>query len=486
MSLPTPVTAVFDIGKTNKKFFLFDENYTVVKKQQTKLDQSEDEHGDPCEDLEALEFWMENKIQDAIRDDEVKIKSLNFSTYGASFVHLDKEGNVATPLYNYLKPYSEELFNSFYETYGGKKKLSLQTASPPMGMLNSGFQLYWLKHEKPFAFEEITCSLHFPQYLSYLFTGKKNAELTSIGCHTGLWDFEQNDYHEWLKQEDLLQLLPSICPVSNTDRSNYKGLDIQVGTGIHDSSAALAPYILAMDDPFMLVSTGTWSITFNPFNKDPLTFEELKRDCLCYMNVFGEQVKSARFFLGNEYSKQLQKLKDHFGISGDAEPVELDANLIKKLVKENDPSRKLKLEEAYNSGPYSQNKPGVWEVSTFDSYEEAYHQLMLDLVTIQAESVKLAQGKVDSKKMIITGGFSQNDFYVRLMACFFPGKEIYTSSLPNASALGAALVINQDGIFQQDKEAAKKLLGLRKHSPCKAPEVGEYSWKESVLSSKNF
>ena len=33
-----PVTAVFDIGKTNKKFFLFDENLSEVYHSYTRLD----------------------------------------------------------------------------------------------------------------------------------------------------------------------------------------------------------------------------------------------------------------------------------------------------------------------------------------------------------------------------------------------------------------------------------------------------------------
>ena len=231
-----------------------------------------------------------------------------------------------------------------------------------------------------------------------------------------------------------------------------------------------------------MVSTGTWSITFNPFNKEPLTYEELERDCLCYINIFGEQVKSSRLFLGNEYSRQIEKLNEYFGKKDKDTSVKLNEELLKKLVKSNDHSRKLKLEEAFNSGPYPQNKPGEWNVSSFESYEEAYHQLMLDLVAIQAESIKLAEGSVPTKKLVITGGFSQNDFFIQLLACFFPEKEVYTSSLPNASALGAAMVVNDEYRFLDNKNATKQLLALKKHKACKVKEAAGYRWKEKVLS----
>lgn len=481
MSTPKSVTAVFDIGKTNKKFFLFDESYGVVRKTQERLDQTTDDDGDPCEDLPALERWIMKNIREVQEDDTVDVKALNFSTYGASLVFLDKNGKAATSLYNYLKPYPEDLQNQFYNNYKGKRELSLETASPPMGMLNSGLQLYWLKYTKPRLFQKISDVIHFPQYLSYLMTGKKTSELTSIGCHTSMWNFQQNDYHAWMQQEDFLALLPEIQPVGTTFPVDWMGQEVRTGIGIHDSSAALAPYLYSLVDPFMLVSTGTWSITFNPFNEEPLTFDELQRDCLCYMDVNGNQVKASRFFLGNEYRVQKDKLMEYFGIPEDANPVELDPDLMKEIIQNNDPARKLKLETAYNSGPFPHNKPGVWDISKFESYQQAYHQLMLDLVSIQFESIRLAGGDTSPKKLVITGGFSQNKFFIDLLACFHPDKEIYTSNLPNASALGAALVVNDDDQFQNDKEAANRLLALKKHEVNRTLEIGNYHWKEKTM-----
>lgn len=486
MTISKPVTAVFDIGKTNKKFFLFDEHYGVVRKKQVNLEQTTDEDGDPCENLPALERWIEDNIREVREDEKVDVQALNFSTYGASLVHLGDNGEPVTPLYNYLKPYPEDLLNQFYSSYKGREGLSLEAASPPMGMLNSGLQLYWLKYGKPEVFKKIRQSLHFPQYLSYAMTGERVSEMTSIGCHTAMWNFKQGDYHAWLQQEDLLDLLPDIEPVTATFPIHWKDKIVPTGVGIHDSSAALAPYLFALDDQFMLVSTGTWSITFNPFNKQPLTFDELQRDCLCYIDVYGNQVKAARFFLGNEYRVQEERLTEYFEIPEDAEPVELDAELMKEIIRKDNHAQKLKLHTAYNSGPFPQNKPGEWDISQFSSYEEAYHQLLLDLASIQAESIRLAGGDVSAQKLVITGGFSQNDFFIRLLACFFPDKEVYTSNLPNASALGAALVVNDDNRLKQDKEAANRLLGLKKHQACKVNEVSDYRWKVSVLSSKKI
>jgi len=54
------VTIVFDIGKTNKKFFLFDKNYKEVVREYTELPLTTDEDGYPTEDLSALQNWIKD------------------------------------------------------------------------------------------------------------------------------------------------------------------------------------------------------------------------------------------------------------------------------------------------------------------------------------------------------------------------------------------------------------------------------------------
>src|SRR5262249_19662768 len=150
------------------------------------------------------------------------------------------------------------------------------------GMLNSGLQLYWMKQAKTERFGQITTSLHLPQYFSFLLTGQKFSDITSVGCHTLLWDFEKNDYHPWVYEEKISTLLAPVQLPRHRVRIETNGHPVSVGIGVHDSSAALMPYLVSMKDPFILLSTGTWNIAFNPFNHEPLTPEELKQDCLCY------------------------------------------------------------------------------------------------------------------------------------------------------------------------------------------------------------
>lgn len=471
---PVEVTAVFDIGKTNKKFILFDSEYSIVHRVQITIDQIPDDDGYPAEDLETLTDWIRAELREALQNQRFKITDLNFSTYGASLVHLNSKGEVVTPVYDYLKPYPEELKESFYAAHGGEKSFSLETASPPMGMLNSGLQLYWLKKKKPGLFSKISCSLHFPQYLSFLFTKKLAAELTSVGCHTAMWDYNQKDYHNWLREEGIEPLLPRIVPVSQKEMITYNSAEFHTGMGIHDSSAALAPYLIAMDKPFLLLSTGTWSITFNPFNRESLTFEELQRDCLCYMNIYGKQVKAARFFLGNEYRHQKDKLIRHFGISDGEDEVIPDPELLKKLISENSSGKKLKLETAHSSGPYPSGPGEKWNSDAFTSYNEAYHQLMMDLVSIQHECIRLVEGSGEIDQAIVTGGFGNNDFFLKLLAARLPDKKIYSAAMPHATALGGALVMRQSN---NGSDNLHSLLSLVEYKGIDDTGMESYKWQ---------
>ncbi len=462
MSSKKSVTAVFDIGRTNKKFFLFDNNLSIIKTRKTEFEEITDDDGYPSDDLNAIKRWVLEIAHDTLSDRSIDVKAINISAYGATMVHIDKDGKPVTPLYNYLKPYPNELFDEIADQYGGQEHFNLETASPSLGMLNAGLQLYWLKNRKPDLFKKIHTSLFLPQYISYLLTGEKTIEKTSIGCHTCMWDFREDQYHRWLKDEDLLKLLPEIKPVNQSFDCKIGNCRTKTGIGIHDSSAALIPYLQVFDDPFLLLSTGTWSVAMNPIATDPLTIEELNRDCLTYMNIAGKPVKSSRFLLGGEYSHQLKKMDDHFGANHQKPEDELDLTILKKLAAEASSEKKLVLEKGNRSGPFPTKGDQKWDLNRFSSYREALHQCMLDLAAIQVESIKLAIGNSNINQIIITGGFSKNHFFCRLLATMFPEKEFYSAKLEVASALGAALLTSS---HENSKKLLNEKLELTLQSP---------------------
>ena len=435
----TPVIAIFDVGKTNKKLFLFNEQYQVVFERSARFTETADEDGDPCENLESLRLSVFDSLREIFRRKQFEVKAINFSTYGASLVYVDEEGQPIAPLYNYLKPYPEALQQHFYDTYGGEASFSLTTASPVLGSLNSGLQLYRIKHQKPHIFSRIHYALHLPQYMSFLLTGNFYADLTSIGCHTALWDFKKNAYHEWVKKEGVLEKLPLLAPCDQTFPSCFPANRLNVGIGLHDSSAALIPYLMHFQEPFVLLSTGTWCISLHPFNHSPLNADELQKDCLCYLTYKGAPVKASRLFAGYEYEQQVKRIADHFHQSnGKYRTMPFQPALLNQL-KENDPLPEMG--RHMNSG-LTTSSFAEKDLSQFASDAAAYHELMRDLVQQQVQSTQLVLKNSPVKRLFVDGGFSKNEIYMNLLAASFPHIEVYAASMAQATALGTALAVH--------------------------------------------
>lgn len=434
----TPVIAVFDVGKTNKKLFLFDEHYKIVHEKSARFLETVDEDGDACENLESLRLGMFDSLREVFSRQEFAVKAVNFSTYGASFVYVDEDGAPLSPLYNYLKPYPEQLKRQFYDTYGGDEQFSRQTASPVLGSLNSGMQLYRLKYEKPELFHKIKYALHLPQYLSYLISGRAFSEITSIGCHTNLWDFTKGGYHEWVSKEGILEKLAPLVSPDSVVPVAFQGHSYAVGVGLHDSSAALIPYLVNFQEPFVLLSTGTWCISLNPFNTTPLTAEELQNDCLCYLQYKGKPVKASRFFGGYEHEQQVKRIAAHFNQNtARYKAVAFEPEMISKLQRE-------AFSVARRGEPQGHvSLFGRRDLSSFACDVEAYHQLILDLVTQQVASTQLVLEGSVVKRVFVDGGFSKNTIYMNLLASFYPEKEVFAASMAQATAIGTALTIHR-------------------------------------------
>jgi len=446
------VTAVFDIGKTNKKFFLFDKNLKEVYKVYNRFEEIKDEDGHPTEDLEALQKWIKDLFKEILNASKFNVKAINFSSYGASFVHLNENGEVLTPLYNYTKSIDQGIIDSFLEKYGPKDEFLKATGCLDMSLLNSGLQLYWLKSTKPKLFSKIKYSLHLPQYLSFIFTGIPISEYTSIGCHTGLWDYNKNDYHEWVYKENIHKILAPIVSSETSINMNFNGKRIKIGVGIHDSSAALLPYVRSIKKKFVLLSTGTWSISLNPFVDKKAVVDS---NSLNYMRINGKPVKATRLFLGNEYKIQVKHLGSHFGVSDDYHRnVTFDETIFKRI------AAKFEYHFRWESLE-SKDMPEQTDMN-FKTYEEAFHQLIMELILLQKESIFNAVGKDKIKRIYVDGGFSNNDVFIKLLTHFFRQMKLRTTDSSLGSALGSAILVSDKKL---NSKFLKENYALKKHVP---------------------
>ncbi|HUQ65845.1 MAG TPA: hypothetical protein VM101_06810, partial [Flavitalea sp.] len=144
----------------------------------------------------------------------------------------------------------------------------------------------------------------------------------------------------------------------------------------------------------------------------------------------------SRFFAGNEHDECEKRIAEHFnrknkyykGVSFNGKTVEF-----------------LKLKLAQDERSEFETGPSMFlqrELSEFKNYEEAYHQMMMDIIHLQVLSTDLVLHESNVKKIYVDGGFSNNAIYMNLLAKAYKEYEVYSATVAQASAIGAALALH--------------------------------------------
>ena len=427
---------VFDVGKTNQKYLLFDADFKILAREKVTLSKIEDEDGHSAENIHEIVSWMKESFENLLASDTFIINKVNFSAFGATLIHLDEKGEVVAPVYDYHKPVDTNTFEPFYRDYGPESVFASHTGSKNLNLLNSGKQLYWLKYNRPAIFKKIRYSLHLPQYLSYVFTGEMYSEFTSIGCHTDLWDYEKKEYHHWVKAEGIDCFFPPIVETQKMVVKKFGGRKISFGIGIHDSSSALLTYLLKGKESFILLSTGTWCINFNPFSSDSLfNQKQINAGATAYMKIDGSPVKSSRLFLGEEHRLKVEKLIEHF-----SKPkfyhreLELEKQVTEEVLKKS----KKHFHWKYLDNRHAPPKDDL----SFPNFEAAYYQLMRELTDLLISEIDIICESLP-KRIYIDGGFSDNKIFLALLKKQFPQQKIKAKPASFACALGASQLMTQ-------------------------------------------
>ncbi len=452
---PKKAVLIFDIGKTNKKMIAFDKRWQILEQKQRKISEKADDDGDACDDIDAIEEWIFRAVKQSLASNKYQVTDVNFSSYGASFVHLDRHMRRIGCLYDYNKEFPYSLYKQFKEAYIGDGKIFQETGSPGVGLINSGFQLYWLKYRKPEFYRQIRYSLHLPQYLSFLFSGLLYSDLSSTGCHTGIWNFGEKSYHKWFVREGLDSKLPPIVGSPVVIRKQIFNHKVNIGLGIHDSTASLIPYLKGLKGTFLMLSTGTWCVSLNPFSQLPLSIHDIAQGCNYYMSNDGKPTKAHRLFLGGEYNYQLKRLASFYRKDEkELLKIKFDDQLFRKLVRNSESNFEFKyLENAKKTGPAKNTD------LTAIGCEEAYHCLNIEIGRRQISSLKLVDQEKKVHKIVIDGGFTRNEFFLKTLVHLLPEHQIYVSKAAIGTAIGAAIMMKPD---QWSESHFKSIINLKK------------------------
>ena len=183
-----------------------------------------------------------------------------------------------------------------------------RTGSPrvPRG-LNLGRQLFWLERHHRESFGRTRFILTHPQYWAFRLSGIASAEITSLGCHTDLWEPSARRFSKFADARGYTPRFPKIVPAwhrsgclsPNVAKRTGLPPECQVLAGVHDSNASYFAHRARATDPFTVVSTGTWTVIMA--GGQPIDALDPARDMLANVDAFGDPVACCRFMGGREY-----------------------------------------------------------------------------------------------------------------------------------------------------------------------------------------
>lgn len=249
-------------------------------------------------DIEALGNWCEQALATLYL--KYRFHKLIPVTHGATAVILQNEKPLPA------RDYEAHISEKISESYKKIRPDFAETGSPalPIG-LNLGRQLFAQEMISPEIFGADAKILTYPQYWVWRWTGLLGTDVSSLGCHTDLWSPLDSSWSTlaakrgWAQKFPLLVTAGNRAGVLNGQLTNRLGSRVDVHWGVHDSNAALAAF-LGSDEPFTLLSTGTWLVAFAVgSDAEAVTLDE-RRDTLWNVDVTGRPVASARFMAGRE------------------------------------------------------------------------------------------------------------------------------------------------------------------------------------------
>jgi sugar (pentulose or hexulose) kinase len=448
--------AVFDIGKSNKKFLVFSENLEPIYSESIRIDEIKIDNL-ICDDAESMLSWMRAKLMDACK--KWPIKALNITTFGATVANL-KSGVLRLPVISYNQEVEKQIKEKFYAEFGSPLKLYMLTGTPPYGqLLNAGIQVFWIREKFPEIFNDVDEILFLPQYLTYALTGLKSSEVTSLGCHTYLYDITRRGWSSVAEELRVNVRSPKIFDVwSLIGEFKFESLNLLVTPGIHDSNACLLPYIARGGD-FLLASTGTWCVFMCPMEDFRPKREDLYRDVLYYVDAYGRPVRSSRFKGGFEYDYYKTIIENKF--SAKPENINLDINVLKGILKRKDIITPGLVE---GSGQFQDSKARIIGEAFHMGAKEAYHLLNLYLAVESYVAINLVTGKRNIN-IIVQGGFAKNNIYLAALSALFPESKLLKATFSEATGLGAALCAKCALYGVKPHEISKNLLLIGEEVP---------------------
>jgi sugar (pentulose or hexulose) kinase len=297
------LTAVLDVGKTRVKLLLVDgQGALVAARERANAGVPAAVAGAPylALDTAGIADWLREALVSLgpLRD---ALGRIIVSTHGAAFAAMRGDA-LALP----IPDYEFEGFAAEAEERPAAVAAFADTLSPdlPLG-LNAATQLAWLARHHGAALAGADTLLPYAQWWSAWLCGQRASEVSSLGCHTHLWEPRGGRFSAlatrrgWAARFAPVRRAWEVLGALRPELAQALGLpaNVLVHTGVHDTNACLAGYLRSWPRMTM-VSTGTWVMAMAP--GAPLRQLDAARDLQGMVSVRNEVVPTGRFMGGRE------------------------------------------------------------------------------------------------------------------------------------------------------------------------------------------
>ncbi|HEX2529675.1 MAG TPA: hypothetical protein VHL31_25715 [Geminicoccus sp.] len=416
--------AVLDIGKTNLKIHLLDENGMLLA-ERSRVNRSLP--GPPWlhYDLPSIEDWLIASLVDFSRQWE--IDAFVSACHGSGGVLVDDDGPVLQPI-----DYESEVPAGVAEEYA--------SLMPPFARRGSVIQrqaghfaqqMLMMQRAFPSEFGRARHFLPLPQYWAWRLTGVPSIDTTMLGAQSQLVNPLDRRSTGIVEQLGWGHLLPKVVPPYQVLGTPRPGLNLppsmQVLAGIHDSTANLYGYQAAGFEDFALLSTGTWIVGMCPSTPAAALDEEFGMTVTS--DVEGHPVAGVLAMGGREYAVIAG------GSSGRAVRKALQAVVDQDVLAmpsfvDNDGVFPSSAGRGRIEGPVP-NPAGRIALATL--YNALVADICLDLMR-------------SDQTIVIDGGFTVDPAFASLMAALRPNQLVLVNHQGGGTAAGAALLWTHENL----------------------------------------
>lgn len=430
------LTVVIDVGKTLSKASLWTSAAELVARE-TRPNERVYADGYVALDADGIDAWLGDVLAGFARTG--RIARIVPVGHGAAAV-LVADGRALLPPIDYEERLADR------EGYDRARSPFAETGSPalPDG-LNLGAQLHHLERLRPALRERSPTILLWPQYWAWRLSGVAAAEVTSLGCHTDLWNPLGGGPSTLARRRGWAGMLPPVRRAADVlgrvtgEWALRSGLpaETEVLCGIHDSNAALLAargFEEIADHEATVLSTGTWFVAMRSpaegTGLDPAVLPEA-RDCLVNVDAYGRAVPSSRFMGGREIelltgldTRRVDIKPDQPALVAAAADVLAGGSRVLPTF-------------APGFGPFPDER-GRWVAMPVDQAERRA-AVCLYAALVANEALDLIGAR---DRILVEGRFAEAEVFVRALAALRPRDAVFRSHAHNDVSFGALRLVD--------------------------------------------